>query len=41
MYNLAVQLDTTWGAKDLHTTVDPIPFAETTARGGSFVTTCQ
>jgi hypothetical protein len=40
MYNLAVQLDTTWGKTDLHTTVDPIPFAETTARGGNFTTTC-
>jgi hypothetical protein len=41
MYNLAAQLDTTWRAKDLHTTVDPIPFAETTARGGTFNTTCH
>jgi hypothetical protein len=39
MYNLAVQLDTTWGTKDLHTTVNPIPFAETAARGG-FTKTC-
>jgi hypothetical protein len=41
MYNLAAQLDTTWGAKDLHTTLTPIPFSEVTARGGTFVTTCQ
>jgi hypothetical protein len=41
MYNLAAQLDTTWGTKDLHTTVTPIPFSETTARGGSFNTTCH
>ncbi len=40
MYDLEVQQDTTWGKNDLHTTVQPIPFAETTARGGSFTTTC-
>jgi hypothetical protein len=40
MYNLAVQLDTTWGAKDLHTTVNPIPFAEVAARGGTFTKSC-
>lgn len=48
MYNLAAQLDTTWEHSaatvapngDLHTTVTPIPFAEATARGGTFTTTC-
>jgi hypothetical protein len=40
MYGLAAQLDTTWGAKDLHTVVDPIPFAEISARGGTFPKTC-
>jgi hypothetical protein len=40
MYGLAAQLDTTWGSKDLHTTVDPIPFAEISARGGSFPKAC-
>jgi hypothetical protein len=40
MYGLAAVVDTTWGATDSHTTVDPIPFAETAGRGGSWVTTC-
>lgn len=39
-YGLAAQLDTTWGTKDLHTVVDPIPFAEISARGGAFTKAC-
>lgn len=40
MYGLAAQLDTTWGGKDLHTTVNPIPFAEVAARSGTFPKAC-
>jgi len=40
MYNLAVQLDTTWGSQDLHTTILPVPQTELSGRGGSFTTTC-
>jgi hypothetical protein len=41
MYNLALQADTTWGAKDLHTTVVPFPATELEARGGSYSLTCN
>ncbi|HZS61186.1 MAG TPA: hypothetical protein VFA43_18055 [Gemmatimonadaceae bacterium] len=47
MYNLALQLDTTWVHDttaapngDQHTTIDPIPFAELSARGGAFNPSC-
>lgn len=47
MYGLAVQLDTTWNGNtraapngDQHTTIDPIPFTELSARGGAFNPTC-
>jgi hypothetical protein len=40
MYKLETVLDTTWGAQDVHTTLDPIPFAELSGRGGVFTTTC-
>jgi hypothetical protein len=40
-YGVATQVDTTWGTKDLHTVVDPIPFAEISSRGGSFPRTCS
>jgi hypothetical protein len=39
-YGLAAQVDTTWGAKDLHTVSSPVPFAEISARGGTFNKTC-
>jgi starch-binding outer membrane protein, SusD/RagB family len=40
MYGLATQVDTSWGANDQHTTIDPIPFTEVSGRGGSWTTTC-
>jgi starch-binding outer membrane protein, SusD/RagB family len=40
MYNLAAVVDTSWGANDQHTTIDPIPFTEVSGRGGSWTTTC-
>lgn len=52
MYGLAAVADTTWNGKedplvqngeniDVHTTVNPIPFTELSARGGTFQTTCK
>jgi hypothetical protein len=48
MYGLALVSDTTWThedpnvkSADAHTTVNPIPFAELTARGGTMTTTCS
>jgi hypothetical protein len=40
MYGLAAAVDTTWGATDQHTTIAPIPFTETSGRGGSWAPTC-
>jgi starch-binding outer membrane protein, SusD/RagB family len=44
MYGVAAQQDSiTWagsGKADLHTTNEPIPFAEAAARGGAFAKTC-
>jgi hypothetical protein len=40
MYNLAAVVDTSWGANDQHTTIDPIPFTEVSGRGGTWTTTC-
>jgi hypothetical protein len=40
MYGLAAVLDNTWGAIDQHTTISPIPFAESAGRGGTWVTSC-
>ena len=48
MYGMAAISDTTWAhedanvtSPDAHTTVNPIPFAELTGRGGTFSTTCS
>ena len=41
MYNLQAIADTTWGNKDLHTTVLPIPSSEVEGRGGSYTLTCN
>jgi hypothetical protein len=44
MYGLNAVVDTTWKASssftDHHTDVNPIPFAEVAARGGSFQISC-
>ncbi|HWZ59278.1 MAG TPA: hypothetical protein VNW46_09900 [Gemmatimonadaceae bacterium] len=40
MYGLAAVVDTTWGSTDQHTTIAPIPFTETSGRGGSWAPTC-
>ncbi len=40
MYNLQAISDTTWGSKDLHTTVLPVPSSEIEGRGGSYSITC-
>jgi hypothetical protein len=40
MYNLQAIADTTWGSKDLHTTVLPVPSSEVEGRGGSYTLTC-
>jgi hypothetical protein len=40
MYNLQAIADTTWGSKDLHTTVVPVPSSEVEGRGGSYTVTC-
>ncbi len=41
MYNLEAVADTTWGAKDLHTTVLPVEEQEIEGRNGSYNLTCQ
>ena len=41
MYGLQTAVDTTWGAKDLHTTLLPIPTTEISARGGNYTATCN
>jgi hypothetical protein len=41
MYHLEAVADTTWGAKDLHTTVVPVPAPEIEGRGGSYTLTCS
>lgn len=40
MYNLQATADTTFGNKDLHTTVIPVPAAEIEGRGGHYTVTC-
>jgi hypothetical protein len=40
MYGLQAVADTTFGAKDLHTTVLPIPQQEIAGRGGSYIVSC-
>ncbi len=41
MYGLQKVVDTTWGAKDLLTSVLPIPTTEVGGRGGNYTATCQ
>jgi len=41
MYGLEATADTTWGAKDLHTTVVPVPNTEIEGRGGTYTITCS
>jgi hypothetical protein len=44
MYAVSSLVDKSWASDtafhDLHTDVNPIPFAETAARGGSFSLSC-
>ena len=40
MYNLEATADTTFGTRDLHTTVIPVPAAEIQGRGGQYTVTC-
>ncbi len=39
-YGVAAVADTTWGSKDLHTTVIPIPTGEASARNNNTATVC-
>jgi hypothetical protein len=41
MYHLEATADTTWGAKDLHTTVVPVEAQEVEGRNGSYAMTCS
>jgi len=41
MYGLQTTVDTTWGAKDLHTSLLPIPTSELGGRGGNYTATCS
>lgn len=41
MYHLEAVADTTWGSKDLHTTVVPVEAQELEGRNGSYTLTCQ
>jgi hypothetical protein len=40
IYGLQAAADTTWGSKDLHTTVLPIPSTEIAGRNGTYTVTC-
>jgi propanediol dehydratase small subunit len=41
MYHLESVADTTWGSRDLHTTVVPIEQAEIEGRNGNYTLTCN
>jgi hypothetical protein len=40
-YGVETQYTTTWGAKDLHTTVEPIPVSDNSARNGNITPQCS
>jgi hypothetical protein len=40
-YGVEAQYTTTWGAKDLHTMIEPIPVADNSARNGNITPQCS